>query len=419
MSSQHVSSPILGKFMGACAVRDLCFGVIMGCALSLAPAQMRAQSLDFTPVIAVNDTVITQYEVDQRATFLGILNAPGDLNARAREVLVEERLQMATAQAAGITITQDQLMIGIDEFAARANLDGQGLIDALENEGVAYETLRDFINAGLFWREVLRSRFGASAQVSEAEIDRAVALGSSGGGAQIRLAELILPIDGNDIDALRAELLAIAEEVDGNMTAFSDAARARSAAPTAVDGGALDWRPLSSLPQGLSAMLITLDVGDVTEPVPLGPGIGIFQMLGFEEARYQFSTPSSYDYATILLSGPDAAARAAEIAAQNDRCDDLYGTLQGQFERISAPRAEVPADIAAELAKLDPNESSTTLRRNNGVDLLMVWLCNRTVELEDGAREDIRQALFSQRLETYASGYLEELRADAIIRDLD
>ena len=166
-------------------------------------------------------------------------------------------------------------------------------------------------------------------------------------------------------------------------------------------------------------MLITLDVGDVTEPVPLGPGIGIFQMLGFEEAGYQFPTPSSYDYATILLSGPDAAARAAEIAAQNDRCDDLYGTLEGQFERISAPRAEVPADIAAELAKLDPNESSTALRRNNGADLLMVWLCNRTVELEDGAREEIRQALFSQRLETYASGYLEELRADAIIRDLD
>ena len=79
----------------------------------------------------------------------------------------------------------------------------------------------------------------------------------------------------------------------------------------------------------------------------------------------------------------------------------------------------MPADIAAELAKLDPNESSTALRRNNGADLLMVWLCNRTVELEEGAREEIRQALFSQRLETYASGYLEELRSDAIIRDLD
>jgi len=46
-------------------------------------------------------------------------------------------------------------------------------------------------------------------------------------------------------------------------------------------------------------------------------------------------------------------------------------------------------------------------------------LCGRTTELPEGGREEIRQALFTQRLESYASGYLEELRAGAIIREAE
>lgn len=419
MNSDRPSPEILGRLLGITAARKALLAASLGCALIILPLNMAAQTLDFTPVVSVNDRVITQFEIDQRAAFLSILNAPGDLQARARDSLIEERLQIEAASAAGITITQDQIFAGIEEFAARANLDGQGLIDGLAEEGIAYETLRDFISAGVLWRETLRARFGARAQISEAEIDRALALGSSGDGAQIRLAELILPIEGNNVEELRAELLGIAEQVDGSTAAFAEAARTRSAAPTAVDGGALDWRPLSTLPQGLAAILVTLDIGDVTEPVPLGPGIGLFQVLGFEEAPYRYPSASAYDYATVLLTGADAAERAVQIAAQNDRCDDLYGTIPGQFERVSVPSGQVPADIATVLSRLDPNESASTLRRNDGQDVLMVWLCNRTVELEEGAREEVRQALFSQRLESYASGYLEELRADAIIRELD
>lgn len=419
MNSDRPSPKTLGRLFGISEARKALLAASLGCALIFLPQNAATQTLDFTPIVSVNDRVITQFEIEQRAAFLSILNAPGDLQARARESLIEERLQIEAAATAGITVTQDQIFAGIEEFAARANLDGQGLIDGLAEEGIAYETLRDFISAGVLWRETLRARFGARAQISDAEIDRALALGSSGDGAQIRLAELILPIEGNNVEALRGELLSIAEQVDGSTAAFAEAARTRSAAPTAVDGGALDWRPLSTLPQGLAAILVTLDIGDVTEPVPLGPGIGLFQVLGFEEAAYRYPSASAYDYATVLLSGADATERADQIAAQNDRCDDLYGTIPGQFERISAPSGQVPSDIAAVLSRLDPHESSSALRRNNGQDVLMVWLCNRTVELEEGAREEVRQALFSQRLESYAAGYLEELRADAIIRELD
>ena len=95
---------------------------------------------------------------------------------------------------------------------------------------------------------------------------------------------------------------------------------------------------------------------------------------------------------------------------------------EDQFERVVLSTSEVPSDIALELAKLDDNESSHALTRQNGAMLLYTKLCGRTLEApldEDGEEVDlrtqIRDRLFQQRLGSYADSFLEELRADAII----
>ena len=76
---------------------------------------------------------------------------------------------------------------------------------------------------------------------------------------------------------------------------------------------------------------------------------------------------------------------------------------------------EIPADVALELAKLDPNESSTALTSGGNIVLLM--LCSRQVALPaDVSRDDIRTQIQNQRLSAFAEGYLAELRADAILR---
>jgi peptidyl-prolyl cis-trans isomerase SurA len=42
-------------------------------------------------------------------------------------------------------------------------------------------------------------------------------------------------------------------------------------------------------------------------------------------------------------------------------------------------------------------------------------LCGRSTEVPEGARDQVRERLFQQRMAAYASGFLEELRAEAII----
>ena len=380
-----------------------------------------AQQTPFSPAITINNDVVTYYEIEQRERFFELLNAPGDLAERARQTLLEERLQQQAGSLLGVSATIDEIEAGMEEFATRANLTTEELVLAIQQDGVDAETFRDFVAAGVTWRNVLSARFGPQSQVSDDEIDRALALGS-GGGARVRLAELIVPLTPETEEDVRILMNDLSRNLQGDTGGFAQAAREYSAAPTAPDGGLLEWRPLSTIPEGLQSLVLVLGDGDVTEPVPLGPAMAIFQMRGFQETGFTSPTVSAVDYATIALPGgrsPETLANAQDVINDLDSCDDLYGVLPGGFERSALPIGEVPADISFELSKLDAGEISTALTRNEGQTLLMVMLCGRSTELPEGGREEIRQALFTQRLESYASGYLEELRAGAIIREAE
>ena len=63
--------------------------------------------------------------------------------------LIEDRLRLAAAEAAGIVIDAAAVQAGMEEFASRANLTAAKLIEALAPGGVEAETFRDFVEAGV------------------------------------------------------------------------------------------------------------------------------------------------------------------------------------------------------------------------------------------------------------------------------
>ncbi len=154
---------------------------------TLVPAA-QAQS-PFDPVVRVNESVITRFEVDQRLQFLTVLRQSGLTRDGVIEALVDERLQLAEARRTDNELSEDQLGQAMEEFASRANLSAEEFIAAIGQQGVAPETFRDFVRAGSAWREVVRGRFASQARVSDEEIDRAIALGTGQGSVQVQLAE--------------------------------------------------------------------------------------------------------------------------------------------------------------------------------------------------------------------------------------
>ncbi|MEM1428718.1 MAG: peptidylprolyl isomerase [Pseudomonadota bacterium] len=383
-----------------------------------------AQSNPFRPVITVNNLAITEWELEQREQILRLFRSPGNLPDEARRALIDERLQLGAARLLGITIPEEAVEAGMAEFAGRVDLETEEFVAQIESAGVAEETFREFVRAGVSWREVVASRFGPRAQVTEAEVDRALALTSRRGGAEVLISEIIIPAR-NPEEQARAEELA--DEISRTVrttAAFGEAAQRVSAAPTRTAGGRVS-NPvaIANLPPQLRAQVLTLSPGEVSEPVPLPGAIAIFQLRELRETGLAEATNVSLEYARYLIPGggtPAASQEAARVVARVDTCDDLYGVNLGQpDERLvieTRAQGDIPQELRFELDKLDEGEVSTAIVRE-GVQIVLM-LCGRTeIRDEELDRAAVRRGLIDQRLAAYADGYLAELRADAIIRE--
>lgn len=387
---------------------------LAGCWLMLAAAAPALAQNPFAPRVTVDDRAITAWEVAQRARFLELFNTPGDLEAEAIERLIDERLQLAEARRMGITVTPEQIAEGMAEFAARVDLSTEDFLQIVGQEGIEPESFSSFVEAGLAWRFVLQRRFAGRIEISDTEIDRARALSAHRGGVRVLLSEIVLP----NIP----EAVALAEELSRitGFEAFAAAARQYSASDSAARGGQIDWLPLANLPDGVQPILRRLRPGQVTPPIPAGEAIVLFQLRAIDLAERLPASSIQVDYARALIAGagtPAAEAEVARLRARVDTCRDLAALTPGgeeAFTREERPLSEVPADIAAELDRLDEREISANLRQGGSVVLLM--LCAR----EPGgeilpAREAQLDRMVNERVQALADGLLAELRAAATI----
>ncbi len=393
--------------------------VLAASLVAMATPQAQAQSL-FSPAIRVNQDIVTWYELEQRQQFLELLGVPGSSESEVREALIDDRLRKQAMRDTGIEAAPEDIQTGIDEFASRGNLSSEEFLQLLNDAGVSRETVRDFVADQLSWRDFVSTRFLSQARPSEDEINRALGQGG-GGGLQVLLSEIIIPVTPQTL----AQAEALAEEISQlpDQDSFSSAATQYSAAATREDGGRLDWLSLNNLPPALQPVILGLKTGEITDPLSLPNAVALFQMRGIREVAAGAPTYSEIDYAIYYMPGGRSAetlAKAEKLKEEIDTCDDLYGIAKDQspdvLERLTQSPSVIPRDVSLELAKLDPNEASAMLTRNNGQTLMFLMLCNRTRNLgEDTTRVDVANALTQQRLQALADSLLEQLRADAVI----
>ncbi|UWR23837.1 peptidylprolyl isomerase [Sulfitobacter sp. S190] len=395
---------------------------VLGLVAGLAgAAPVAAQNL-FAPVATVNGKPVTEYEVQQRARFLQLLRAPGSGRETVIEALIDERLRQEAFTDAGIDISEDGVRQALTEFAGRAGLELDEFLSVLNQNGVEVETMRDFVVNASLWRDLIRARYARRVQITEDEIDRALATQSTGSSnIRVLVSEIIIPAP----PPRAAQVNEIATNISQMRTvdAFSAAARQYSATATRGAGGRLPWQALSDLPPVLQPLILALSPGEVTQPLQIPNAVALFQLRDIEETGAPQQTYSAIEYAAYYMQGgrsEQTLQQAANLRAQVDVCDDLYAFAKGQPEgvldrEVKAP-AELPDDFAIELSKLDEGEVSTALTRSDGQALVFLMLCGRTAEQNaDVSREDVAANIRQRRLSGFADSLLAELRADARI----
>ncbi|MEM9972106.1 MAG: peptidylprolyl isomerase [Pseudomonadota bacterium] len=389
------------------------------CAVALLMATAAQAQNRFAPIIQVGDSVVTRYELDQRTRFLALLNAPGDPRNIAREQLINEAVQLTAARDLGIVPSPEAIEAGLQEFAGRANLTAEEFTQALGQNGVDAETFRDFVTAGVAWREYSRARFAQPARdIPRVQIERTLAQTGTEGGLRVLVSEILLPATTPETTRASRQRAVELSQITSE-AAFATAARQFSVAGSRANGGELDWVALESLPEATRGIIAGLTPGQISRPVPLENAIGVFLLRDAERAEAGTPENLQVDYALFLAGG--TRSDTERIAARIDTCDDLYGEADGlPAERLIREQVAVdrlPADVRQAVASLDIGDTSTALKRSGQATVLM--LCGRRASLESDVDFDlVANRLLNNRIGVIAADHLADLRANTFVVDL-
>ncbi|HET6784154.1 MAG TPA: peptidylprolyl isomerase, partial [Pseudoxanthomonas sp.] len=289
-------------------------------------AQNNLQPLDRIAAV-VNEDVILQSELDRavKNVTAQYANQPGQLPPRevlerqVLERLVLVRLQVARAAETGIRVSDDELNNAVAAVAQQNGVTVDALRQRLAGEGVPFTDFRNSVRDEITVQR-LRQSFGQSRiQVSEAEVDAAIA--AQANNTQYHLAHILVGLP----EGATAEQIATGQKkiegvkglVDRNELDFPAAAVRYSDSPNALEGGDLGWRSLDEIPGAFAEMLKTMTPGQVVGPIRGPSG---FQLLKLVEVRdgsqAEAKTVTEYHARHILVRVTpvqDAAAAKAKI----------------------------------------------------------------------------------------------------------
>ena len=370
---------------------------------------------NFSPIIQVDDMVITKYEINQRALFFKLLNFPGNPQKEAEKTLIESRLKFKAAQKLGIKVTPEELSFEMKIFAQRANLSIDQFATRLKKNGVDKVTWENYMMTPILWFKTVNKKFSSeiSANNYSFETKSEWTVKSE---AQVLLTEIIVPIQQVDNEKTNTTVKKLKEI--RSLKKFSEAAYKYSAAPTREFGGKITWQDISSLPTALRPLVAGLSIGEVTEPLPIPGGLALYQLRDIREKNLKQPKTEFIDFIEIQIEKKVKKIKSTVI--QNVLvCDDLY-TITKNFKLTNLVRkntnvSSLPVSTKKTLSKLDQDEFIFINREDNKSVLLMV--CQRT-EKENLSKEkaiEINERISKKRLYNLGNSYIENLRQAARI----
>ncbi len=400
----------------------------VACAALLGTCLSAMAQNPFSPALYVNNAIISHYEIDQRIRLLQALGANRpDIREFAIAQLTDDRLKMEQADTLGMTLPDESLGEAIEQYAQQRQLTLAGLRSRLSQTGADFATFEEFITTGVLWREIVRNRFSDRATPTESDIENVLNTAASSAQESVFLREIALPFAEHGQQGTRDLAERIARDVKAG-SSFAALARQYSRTPSAPRGGSLDWTPVNRLPAPVASRVLALAPGQVASPLEVSAGILLYQLVDIREdsANRTNDVLASYVRLDIILpANPSendmtaARARAQDMIDDIDTCLEAEGLASDFGEQSGRYGPEIIANIddetASVLMNLDASEAGFSMV-DTGIISVFV-LCNRRVDAAPEQVDGLRTQILNQRLTRFADDYLQELLADAIIRE--
>ena len=255
----------------------------LAAAALLASAAAHAELVDKVAAV-VNDDIIALSEVEKRAApELARANADRDPQQRselrkkaiqnALDQLIAEKLMEKEMDELGISVTEQEVDLGIEDVRKQNNLEAEQFEQALRGEGYTMKDYRDFMRKHLRRLKLVNLKVRSKVKISEKDLraayDQWARLEQS--DPEIHARHILVKVEPNaspeQVAKAEEKAKALAAEARKPGVDFAELAKKKSDGPSAAEGGDLGTFRRGMMVPEFDKVAFSLPVGGVSDPV--------------------------------------------------------------------------------------------------------------------------------------------------------
>ena len=402
----------------------------------------QTQPLDRIAAI-VDEDVILQSELQRavdniKAQYAGRqdqLPPESVLERQVLERLVLVKLQVARAESSGIQVGGEELNHAIDSIAQQNGTNVDGLRQRLAQDGIGFEEFRKSVREEIITQRLRQSFAQSRINVSEGEIDAALAQ-QNAGSMQYHLAHILVALpegaNAEQISTGQGKIDGIKNLIDKGELDFQAAAVRYSDSPNALEGGDLGWRSMDEIPNAFANQIKSMKAGDVLGPIRGPSGFQLLKLVEVRDADAASSqTLTEYHARHILVRVTDQVDDAAAKA----RAETLRARIIGgaDFQEVAKEASEdansrgqggdlgwFPAeafgpDFGQQVQSVEDGGVTAPFRTDAGWHIVQRVATRQTDVGNDNKRAQLRDTIGRRKLEEEYNRFLQEMRGEAYV----
>ncbi len=337
---------------------------------------------------------------------------------------------MHEAKRQNISVTEAELRERIRLIEQQNNIPENQITEFLKAQRIAPESMFAQIRSELSWIKLVRRRLQSTVTISDDEVDEwFVQRQASEGRTEYRLSEIFTIVENTQEDAeIRDSATRIVDQLRGGAD-FAGMARQLSNGVTAAAGGDAGWVLQEQLQEEVSAAVVALEPGEISDPISTSGG---YLIVLLRDRRERLAAdPNEVRVALKQILLPLAGdAGADQLESQTELAQEISGTVAGcdDMARTAAELdpstsgdvgiiriGDLPATLRSAVIGLEVGKISQPTRTDAGIHLLMVCERIQPPGSRMPHREEVRAKLMENKLESLSRRYLRNLRRDAFV----
>jgi len=417
--------------------KHLAIALLCSLALTNTTRVVAADVVIDTIVAVVNEGVVLSSELQSEVTFLKLQaktnnqNLPDDevFRKRVLERMIDQQIQRQHAGRLGIAVDASSVNRAIEQVAQGNNMSSQQFQQTLLSQGFDYDYYRKSIETEILLSRLVQRDVQSRIKVSTQEIDDYISASKKGDQQQrYRVQHILLAVPASAAQAEVEKARTRANSVLAKLQAgqdFAETAAANSDGARALKGGDLGWRVLQELPDFLASALVSMSVGDLSEPLRSQNGFHIVKLNDKDDQSTVVRAETLARHIFIATESDNAEQKLREIR-QRIVAGETFEAMALEFseDQNSASnggelpwfsQGQMPEEIDSVANGLEKGTLSEPFSTQFGWHILEVLDRRERDSTDDTIRNQAEQSLRTQKVEQETERWLRRLRDESFI----